>query len=135
MAAVRLPHMQSYLITSFIVSLSHSCNYFFLSNLSSAIVLAFVLFIICCLVLSFIDFPIFFFQLLFPFGLLMFSTFCIFSISCAICLSFDIMVFLWLLFVCSANIFLATLLWSLFVKELSSHIGSHIILKACFEFL
>ena len=118
--------MQSYLITSFIVSLSHSCNYFFLSNLSSAIVLAFVLFIICCLVLSFIDFPIFFFQLLFPFGLLMFSTFCIFTISCAICLSFDMMVFLWLLFVCSANIFLATLLWSLFVKELSSHIGTHI---------
>ena len=41
-----------FLITSFIASLSHYCKYFFFSHLWSAIILAFVLFIISCFVLS-----------------------------------------------------------------------------------
>ena len=52
MVAIHMPHMQFFLITSFIASLSHYCKYFFLSHLWSAIILAFVLFIISCFVLS-----------------------------------------------------------------------------------
>ena len=57
--AIHLPHMQSYFNHTFIVSLSHSCNYFFLSHLFSTVVLAFVLFSISCLVLSSVIFLFF----------------------------------------------------------------------------
>ena len=54
-----------HIITSFFVSLSHSC---ICSSPSYPLLLAFVLFIISCFVLPSMDLPIFFFQLLFSFG-------------------------------------------------------------------
>ena len=100
------------LIISFIVLLSHSCKYFFLFHLSSTIALGFALFVISYFVLSSMDFPIFPFTCFFHLGLLLFSAFFIFStIFCAICCTFEVMVFLWLLFACFANIFLTTLLY------------------------
>ena len=87
--------MQSYFNHILYASLSHSCKYFFFSHLSS-------------LLLSYLSFCALFFLLLtFLFFISPdFSTFFSFTpISCAFCCNLKFMVFLWLLFVCSANIF------------------------------
>ena len=121
--------MQSYFNYILYCSLSHSCGYFFTYHLSSAIVLAFVLFIISWFVLFSVDFPIFSSTCFFHLDLLMLSTFFILTpTSCEIYRTFEIIVFLWLPFVCSANIFLTTLLWSKFMMLWQSTIVLYCIL-------
>ena len=91
------------LIISFIVPLSHSCQYFFLFHLSSTIALSFALFVIPCFVLSSMDFPIFPVTCFFHLGLLLFSAFFIFS---PIFVLFVVLSRLW----CSCGCFLLVLL-------------------------